>query len=42
MSVSFFEKDNYRHAVEAISGGKETVMYDKDGNPSVMVRIRCV
>lgn len=39
MSVSFFEKDNYRHAVEAISGGKETVMYDKDGNPSVMVRI---
>lgn len=32
-------KDTYRQAVEAATGGKNTVMYDAQGNPSVMVRI---
>ena len=29
--------DSYRRAVEAASGGKNTVIRDKNGNPSVMV-----
>lgn len=33
----FSIKDNYRAAVEASSGGKNTVIYDDQGNPSVMV-----
>lgn len=32
-------KDTYRQAVEAATGGRNTVMYDNQGNPSVMVRI---
>lgn len=32
-------KDTYRQAVEAASGGRNTVMYDDKGNPSVMVFI---
>jgi hypothetical protein len=32
-------KDSDRFALEAASGGKNTIMYDKAGNPSVMVRI---
>lgn len=31
--------DSYRRAVEAASGGKNTVIRDKNGNPSVMVVI---
>ncbi|WNF36393.1 SUMF1/EgtB/PvdO family nonheme iron enzyme [Bacillaceae bacterium IKA-2] len=30
-------KDTYRQAVEAATGGKNTVMYDDKGNPSIMV-----
>lgn len=30
-------KDTYRQAVEAASGGRNTVMYDDKGNPSIMV-----
>lgn len=30
-------KDTYRQAVEAATGGRNTVMYDDKGNPSVMV-----
>lgn len=30
-------KDTYRQAVEAASNGKNTVMYDSKGNPSIMV-----
>lgn len=32
-----FVVDSYRRAVEAASGGKNTVIRDKNGNPSVMV-----
>lgn len=32
-------KDAYRQAVEAATGGKNTVMYDDKGNPSIMVMI---
>lgn len=32
-------KDAYRQAVEAASGGRNTVMYDDKGNPSIMVMI---
>lgn len=31
--------DNYKHAIEALSGGKNTVVFDNRGLPSVMVRI---
>jgi len=31
--------DNYRHAIEALSGGKNTVVFDDQNLPSVMVRI---
>lgn len=34
-----FVVDSYRRAVEAASGGKNTVIRDKNGNPSVMVVI---
>lgn len=34
-----FVVDSYRRAVEAASGGKNTVIRDKNGNPSVMVII---
>lgn len=37
MSFVFSIKDTYRQAVEAASGGKNTVMYDSAGNPSIMV-----
>lgn len=39
MAVEIFVKDAYRQAVEAASGGKNTVMYDDKGYPSIMVRI---
>lgn len=39
MSLIISVKDAYRQAVEAASGGKNTVMYDDKGNPSVMVAI---
>ncbi|MEK3645808.1 SUMF1/EgtB/PvdO family nonheme iron enzyme [Aeribacillus sp. FSL M8-0235] len=32
-------KDSYRQAVESATGGKNTVMYDDKGNPSIMVFI---
>ncbi len=32
-------KDAYRQAVEAATGGKNTVMYDNKGNPSIMVMV---
>lgn len=32
-------KDTYRQAVESATGGKNTVMYDDKGNPSIMVCI---
>lgn len=35
----FSIKDSYRAAVEAQTGGKNTVLYDDQGNPSVMVRV---
>ena len=35
----FSIKDSYRQAVEAQTGGKNTVIYDDQGNPSIMVRI---
>ncbi|MDR1326363.1 MAG: hypothetical protein LBK00_10050 [Treponema sp.] len=31
-----FVKDDYRAAVEAASGGKQTVLYDDLGQPSIM------
>lgn len=37
MPFLFSIKDSYRHAVEAATGGKNTVMYDDLGNPSIMV-----
>ena len=39
MAVEIFVRDPLRQAVEAASGGKNTVMYDDKGYPSVMVRI---
>lgn len=39
MSLIVGVKDVYRQAVEAASGGKNTVMYDDKGNPSIMVAI---
>ena len=39
MAVEIFVKDAYRQAVEAASGGKNTVMYDDKGYPSIMVCI---
>lgn len=39
MAFVFSIKDTYRQAVEAASGGKNTVMYDDQGYPSIMVRI---
>lgn len=39
MSFVFSIKDSYRQAVEAQTGGKNTVIYDDVGNPSIMVRI---
>lgn len=39
MSFVFSIKDTYRQAVEAASNGKNTVMYDDKGNPSIMVCI---
>ena len=32
-------KDSYRHAVESVTGGKNTVLYDIHGNANVMVVI---
>ena len=39
MPFVFSIKDSYRQAVEAATGGKNTVMYDDKGNPSVMVAV---
>jgi sulfatase modifying factor 1 len=39
MPFVFSVKDTYRQAVEAATGGKNTVMYDDKGNPSIMVAI---
>lgn len=39
MSFILSIKDTYRQAVEAATGGKNTVMYDDKGNPSIMVCI---
>lgn len=39
MAFIFSIKDSYRQAVEAASGGKNTVMYDDKGNPSIMVMV---
>lgn len=36
MPFTFSVKDTYRQAVEAASGGKQTVLYDDKGNPSIM------
>lgn len=36
LSVSAYIKDMRRHAVEQASGGRQTVLYDDLGNPSVM------
>lgn len=36
MAFTFSVKDTYRQAVEAASGGKQTVLYDDKGNPSIM------
>ena len=35
----FSFKDASKASLEAMSGGRNTIMYDKAGNPSVMVRI---
>ena len=37
MTFILSTKDAYRQAVEAATGGKNTVMYDDKGNPSIMV-----
>ena len=37
MPFTFSVKDSYRAAVEAATGGKNTVVYDDKGNPSIMV-----
>ncbi|NMH83255.1 SUMF1/EgtB/PvdO family nonheme iron enzyme [Heyndrickxia coagulans] len=39
MAFILSTKDVYRQAVESATGGKNTVMYDDKGNPSIMVRI---
>lgn len=39
MSFIFSVKDSLRASVEANSGGKNTVLYDDKGNPSIMVEI---
>ncbi len=39
MAFVFSIKDTYRQAVEAATGGKNTVMYDDKGNPSIMVAV---
>lgn len=39
MSFILSVKDTYRQAVEAATGGRNTVMYDDKGNPSIMVCI---
>lgn len=39
MPFTFSVKDSYRAAVEAASGGKNTVVYDDKGNPSIMVLV---
>lgn len=39
MPFVFSIKDTYRAAVEAATGGKNTVMYDDMGYPSIMVRV---
>lgn len=39
MSFIYSIKDSYRAAVEAQTGGKNTVMYDDKGYPSIMVAI---
>lgn len=36
MAFTFSIKDTYRQAVEAASGGKQTVLYDDKGIPSIM------
>ena len=36
MSFVFSIKDGFRQAVESASGGKQTVLYDDLGNPSIM------
>ena len=36
MAFTFSMKDTYRQSVEAASGGKQTVLYDDKGNPSIM------
>ncbi|WP_394913310.1 hypothetical protein [uncultured Robinsoniella sp.] len=36
MAFTFSMKDTYRQSVEAASGGKQTVLYDNKGNPSIM------
>lgn len=37
MAFIYSIKDSYRAMVEAATGGKNTVMYDDKGNPSIMV-----
>lgn len=37
--LNVYIKDSYRDAVEAATSGKNTVMYDDKGNPSIMVCI---
>lgn len=39
MSIMISLKDSFRQAVEAASGGRNTVLYDRFGNPSIMVII---
>ena len=39
MAFIYSIKDTYRAAVEAATGGKNTVIYDDKGNPSIMVAI---
>ena len=39
MAFIYSIKDTYRAAVEAATGGKNTVLYDDQGNPSIMVVI---
>ena len=36
LAASAYIKDVHRHAVERASGGRQTVLYDDLGNPSVM------
>lgn len=39
MAFIYSVKDTYRATVEATTGGKNTVLYDDQGNPSIMVVI---